>query len=64
MELTANLEEIKDAKNRTRDEIVGFIHIISNKNEVIDNKKYELLRNELMNKFDYFIALCNRVSSW
>lgn len=64
MELTANLEEIKDAKNRTRDEIIGFIHIISNKNEVIDNKKCELLRKELMIKFDYFIALCNRVSSW
>lgn len=64
METTANLEEIKDTKNRTRDEIIGFIHIIGNKNEVIDAKKWDLLRKELMNKFDYFVALCNRVSSW
>ena len=64
METTANLEEIKDAKNRTRDEIIGFIHIIGNKNEVIDTKKCELLKKELMNKFEYFIALCNRDSSW
>lgn len=41
MELTANLEEIKDAKNRTRDEIVGFIHMISEMDKMIAKLKTE-----------------------
>lgn len=55
MELTANLEEIKDAKNRTRDEIVGYSG---------GKDSEEVRQTDTCYTKNYFIALCNRVSSW